>query len=414
MLSLDRRRLYRFPWSLTDNPGGWVEVTDRCNLACPGCYRKRLGGDRPLDDVRTDIAACQEITNCDCMAISGGEPLIYPHIVEVVDFIASRKMKPLLLTNGLMLDRRLAVELKKAGLVKFNFHVDSAQERPGWESKSEPELNSLRQYFADFVWDLKGVQCGFNATVSRANLADMPEIVGWARQNIHKVQHLSLIVLRGLPISEDVVYTVHGEQIEPALLPNSFQNAEEITISSEDLLAVIQSRFPEMTPCAYLSGTTAFETNKYLVFVHIGSARKIYGLAGAKTIELVQVFHHFFKGRYNAFSKKAKVGRIVFLLSLVDPEVKRSFLNFLRISLKNPWRLFDRVYSQPVVFEQPLEIIDGEKNLCDGCINAMVYKGRLIPSCRLDEYRVFGGSVVAVKRSDFQTSPPHKEEAKGV
>lgn len=31
---------------MTDNPGGWIEVTDHCNLHCPGCYRKRTEGRR--------------------------------------------------------------------------------------------------------------------------------------------------------------------------------------------------------------------------------------------------------------------------------------------------------------------------------------------------------------------------------
>ena len=40
----DKQNLYRFPWSMNDNPQGWVEVTDICNLHCRGCYRQRLEG----------------------------------------------------------------------------------------------------------------------------------------------------------------------------------------------------------------------------------------------------------------------------------------------------------------------------------------------------------------------------------
>jgi len=99
-LGIDRKKMYKLPWTKTDNPGGWVEVTDECDLFCPGCYRHKLEGHRSLKEVKEDILACQKMTNCDRMGIAGGEPLLYPDIVEVVDFISYHEMKPMLLTNG--------------------------------------------------------------------------------------------------------------------------------------------------------------------------------------------------------------------------------------------------------------------------------------------------------------------------
>ena len=104
-LTLNRDELYLLPWSKRDNPGGWVEVTDECDLFCPGCYRHHLEGHRPLAEVKKDILTVQKFTNCDRMAIAGGEPLLYPQLVEVIEFIARHNMKPLLLTNGMKLTK---------------------------------------------------------------------------------------------------------------------------------------------------------------------------------------------------------------------------------------------------------------------------------------------------------------------
>ena len=54
-MSIFREKLYKFPWSKMDNPGGWVEVTDECDLFCPGCYRHKLEGHRSLEDVKNDM-----------------------------------------------------------------------------------------------------------------------------------------------------------------------------------------------------------------------------------------------------------------------------------------------------------------------------------------------------------------------
>jgi hypothetical protein len=49
--------------------------------------------------------------------------------------------------------------------------------------------------------------------------------------------------------------------------------------------------------------------------------------------------------------------------------------------------------------------MDGFKNLCDGCINMMIYKGKLINSCRLDEFRLFGAPVIPVKGRATESIP---------
>jgi hypothetical protein len=92
-----------------------------------------------------------------------------------------------------------------------------------------------------------------------------------------------------------------------------------------------------------------------------------------------------------------KVGLKLFLLLFFDSQVKKGFVSFLKFLIKNPLVLFDSIYAQSIHLQQPNEIIDGKINLCDDCVNMMAYKGQLINSCRLDEYRKFGESMNIVK-----------------
>jgi len=89
------------------------------------------------------------------------------------------------------------------------------------------------------------------------------------------------------------------------------------------------------------------------------------------------------------------VGKKIFILSLLDRKVRKAFVNFLKAFIRNPSRIFDGIYVQCINLQQPNEIIKGKKNLCDGCLNMMIYKGELINSCQLDEYRLFGGPVTS-------------------
>jgi hypothetical protein len=334
------------------------------------------------------------------MAIAGGEPLLYPDIVEVVHFISSHKMKAMLLTNGEKLTLELAGELKRAGLAKFHFHVDSGMRRPGWVGKNEAEMNDLRQRFADLVWDLGGVQCGYNITVFPSTLKYLPDIVEWCRKNIHKVQHVSLVAFRSIPLADNIDYWVGNRRVDPRKFQHATSDLTEIGLTTDEMFEPLEKHFPEFEPAAYLSGTAAVDSYKFLVTIQVGSRKALYGCLGAKTVEVVQAFHHLMKGRYLEFLKNPAPGRKLFFLSAFDRELRRTFRNFLKASLRNPLRFFDRIYSQSISLQQPNELLAGEVNLCDGCMNMMIYKGSLVHSCRLDEYRLFGGPLMASLREE--------------
>jgi hypothetical protein len=159
------------------------------------------------------------------------------------------------------------------------------------------------------------------------------------------------------------------------------------------MAGLLMDRFPEVGPCAYLNGTTSPESLKFLIMLPVGTTRQVYGALGPRTAELVQVFHHLRRGRYCAFQEQTSPGLKIFLLSLVDREVRKALGRFLRAALRNPRTLFEKIYVQCINLQQPNEVLDGRINQCDGCLNLMLYKGRLIRSCQLDEYRIYGGPI---------------------
>jgi len=132
---LDKRNLYRMPWSMNDNPIAWLEITDICNVHCEGCYRQGITGHKPLDQVKEEVLFFKKWRNPDNVSISGGEPLIHPQILDIVAFIASHRIRPIILTNALALTPELLRELKRAGLAGFTMHIDSHQNRPDGRTK---------------------------------------------------------------------------------------------------------------------------------------------------------------------------------------------------------------------------------------------------------------------------------------
>jgi len=388
----DRKHMYNFPWTRSDNPGAWIEVTDICNLACPGCFRRNnFEGHRTLAEIKKEILQCREMTNCSRISISGGEPLLYPDIIEVVKFITSLKLKCIILSNGELLTPDFIAKLSEAGLFQFFLHVDSGQNRPGWTNKTEAEMNNLRQYYVDMVHDTGKIKCGFNMTIRHSNLNEVPDIVRWYRANIDRVSHLSCIAFRGIPNDVANVMRFNGQKITLDSLPDAIKPDEEIDISSTDILEKLSSYLDYVYPSAYLKGTTRPETFKLITINNIGSRKQIYGAIGEKTMKMYQDLYYKLHHKYDA--TVPGFGKMVFLMAFFDKEIRKAFRNYSRAVIKNPSRLFEKIFVQSLVIQQPFEVIDGELNLCDGCINLMPYKGEMINSCRLDEYRLLGGPI---------------------
>ena len=49
---------------------------------------------------------------------------------------------------------------------------------------------------------------------------------------------------------------------------------------------------------------------------------------------------------------------------------------------------------------QPIDVLpDGRQNMCDGCPDVTAHDGQIVWSCRLEEYRQYGGLVSSVPKA---------------
>jgi hopanoid biosynthesis associated radical SAM protein HpnH len=85
-----------------------LEPLFRCNLACAGCGKVQY----PPHILKKQLTpeecfAAVEESGVPMVSIPGGEPLLHPQIVEIVNGLVARKKYIYLCTNALELKRRL-------------------------------------------------------------------------------------------------------------------------------------------------------------------------------------------------------------------------------------------------------------------------------------------------------------------
>jgi len=390
---LDHRRLYRLPWSLTDNVISWLEPTKECNIYCDGCYSANAkGSHKTLAEVRRDVDVFERFRRTDAMSIAGGDPLVHPEIVEVVRMVSERGLKPVVNTNGHGLTPGLLRELKRAGVAGFTFHVDSLQTRPGWEGKDECELNELRLEFAERVAEVGGISCAFNATVYEKTLPRVPDLLEWGRRHADKVHVLVFIAFRAA-VPERFEYLAGDEPVTLKGLTYTRAAPQRTDITAQEIAAEIRKRFPEFEPSAYLNGTEKPDSLKWLLTLLVGDRERYYGSAGPKFVELSQVLNHLLKGRYLGYvpPRVHASARALLALGAVDGGLRKTARNWLRAVARNPLLSARPLHLQSVMIIQPVDVLeDGRQSMCDSCPDMTVHGGELVWSCRLEERLKYG------------------------
>ncbi|MFZ5426798.1 MAG: radical SAM protein, partial [Thermodesulfobacteriota bacterium] len=393
---------YRLPWNLSDNSITWLEPTTKCNLYCEGCYRENdPDGHRPLEDVIKELETVRTLRRTDGISIAGGEPLIYPHIVELVRYVAAQGWKPIINSNGHALTPALVRDLAKAGLVGFTMHVDSHQKRPGWQGKTEAELCELRLKLADMIHEHGGgkVACAFNATIYRDTLGDIPMLTRWAQEHMDRVQTMVFILFRSVKTQAGFDCFANGKPVDPHDLVYQLDHMEtHKDILAQDVADVIREHVdPEFEPCAYLNGTEDPRSMKWLLTLKVGDKDRTLGYLSPKFAEIVQSFHHLFWNTYLAYTRPGvtNTAQAIFPLALFDKSVRKIFWKWL----KEPSKWTDCLHIQSIMIIQPCDVFeDGRQNMCDGCPDAILHKGRMVWSCRVDELEKYGAFISCVPR----------------
>jgi hypothetical protein len=244
----------------------------------------------------------------------------------------------------------------------------------------------------------------FNSTVYPSTLHEVPDVVRWGRANIEQVHGLAFITYRTLDTEKNVALDASGEQIDPDRLSYASEHLDKAFVTSPEVSQTIKDRFCEYEPGAYLGGTVRHDSLKWLTAVVMGSSHGWYGSIGKRTMEVIQVGHHLFRGTYLAYLAQPRMTPLVLLMSPWDKITRKTARNWLSDLIRHPGRLFNAVRMQSIgIIQAPDAQPGGQADMCDSCPDMTVWNGTLVHSCRMDEYRLFGDlvSVIQRQKQDF-------------
>lgn len=111
--------------------GGWLTVNRACNMRCPWCYASATKYEKnatmPPTLAKRLIGIFKGL-GVKNIIILGGEPTIYPHLNEVLQYTISQGIRPVIVTNGKKLaDYSYARSLKEIGLLELTLSLKAVE-----------------------------------------------------------------------------------------------------------------------------------------------------------------------------------------------------------------------------------------------------------------------------------------------
>ncbi|WP_320169339.1 12,18-didecarboxysiroheme deacetylase [Maridesulfovibrio sp.] len=152
-------------------------MTRRCNLKCVHCYAQAVDPDGQ-DEISTSQA--KEIIDdlsafgAPVMLFSGGEPLVRKDLVELASYATSKGMRAVISTNGTLITKEKARELKGVGLSYVGISLDGGEEThdkfrgvPGSYKKALQGVENCKA---------EGLKVGLRFTINKRNWTEVPTI----------------------------------------------------------------------------------------------------------------------------------------------------------------------------------------------------------------------------------------------
>lgn len=159
-----------------------VELTRHCNLECSYCYSgsgPRQKGGLSVNQVR-DVLEEAASLGVVFLDLTGGEPLIYPGIFEVLEHARRLGLVVTLHTNGVLLNAERVATLGRLQLRTLQVSLDS--HRAEVHDRVRAQRGSFERIVAGIVLARDaGLPVRVNLMVHRENAAHLHEAVVWVR-----------------------------------------------------------------------------------------------------------------------------------------------------------------------------------------------------------------------------------------
>ena len=154
-----------------------IQLTNECNLSCKYCFAESGANHEnflSLDELKKIVDDTNKISNNLAFILSGGEPFLYPHTVEFMEYINSLGKQIHLLTNGILITAERAKKIAKlCSFIKIS--IDGSTEEINSITRGKGSLEGAMRGYKLLISE--GANVSISMTVTKKNIFDIPNMV---------------------------------------------------------------------------------------------------------------------------------------------------------------------------------------------------------------------------------------------
>lgn len=212
----------------------YLKLFDNCNLRCNMCDCWQVKAPLPPKSKAHQVLEAVLEARPRAIRFTGGEPLLFPALGELIRRTSSSDVRALVITNGRILDRRID-ELSEAGLDELIISIDGPQDVHD-QIRGYTSLSGIRKGLASAP---QAMELGINTVVQELNVRHLRETFDLIMSLPKVPSWWHLIPVRG--------------QLEPS--PGVADAEVEAVISLADrhglrVIASVPAFTNDLTPCS--------------------------------------------------------------------------------------------------------------------------------------------------------------------
>jgi radical SAM protein with 4Fe4S-binding SPASM domain len=164
-----------------------IEFSRICNFRCSYCYvpeKKECKGELSKDEIKDVILQAKELGTRKII-ILGGEPSIYPHLSEMLNFIDRHGFDIEMFTNGTGVNAELAqllAELKVRLVLKLNSRNREVQDRLAGKEGAYDIIQSAFGHLKDAGYPSDDLFLALSTIICQPNFDELVDMWKWVRE----------------------------------------------------------------------------------------------------------------------------------------------------------------------------------------------------------------------------------------
>jgi len=163
-----------------------IEFSRICNFRCSYCYvpeKQECKGELSRDEIKDVLLQAKEL-GAKKIIILGGEPSIYPHLPEMLNFLNDHGLEIELFTNGTGVDAKLAkllAELKVRVVLKLNSRNREIQDRLAGRGGAYDIIQTAFANLKDAGYPSDDLFLALSTVICQPNFDELVDMWKWVR-----------------------------------------------------------------------------------------------------------------------------------------------------------------------------------------------------------------------------------------